>query len=57
MMVRALAALLTLAGLVLLLWAVFDYPLQGYTTAPLGGLLPGAALICAGVLLWKRRGV
>jgi len=41
--------LLILAGLGFLLWVVLNFTLQGYTSAPFGGVLPGLTLIAAGV--------
>lgn len=41
--------LLMLVGLGLLVWAALDYFFQGSTTAPLGGVWPGVALMAVGM--------
>ncbi|UQN10553.1 hypothetical protein [Deinococcus sp. QL22] len=49
---RFVAGLLIVAGLGFVGWAGLDYTLQGYTTAPLGGIGPGIALIVTGLIVF-----
>ncbi len=48
-------ALLSISGLGLILWAIIEGPVHGWSSAPVVGALLGGVLLLGGFVVWERR--